>query len=176
MSRRSLIVTPPAGYEPTIARWVWLLEDARQLTLETLEGMTDATMNWAPPDGSNSIGTLIYHILAVELDWLYAEILAVQEFPAECMALLNYEMRDEAGRLTEVNHETLATQLARLTAGRQLLLNTLGQMSLEDFYRFRSLEPYDVTPEWVLYHLLQHEAEHRGQMMETRSRAERSHQ
>ncbi len=176
MSRRSLIVTPPDGYEPTIARWVWLLEDARQLTLETLEGLTDATMNWAPPDGSNSIGTLLFHIVAVELDWLYAEILAVQEYPAEGMALLNYEMRDETGRLTVVNHETLTTQLARLAAGRQLLVNALRSMTLADFYRARSLEPYDVTPEWVLHHLLQHEAEHRGQIMETRTRAEHSPQ
>lgn len=176
MSRRSLIVTPPDGYEPTIARWVWLLEDARQLTLETLEGLTDATMNWAPSDGSNSIGTLLFHIVAVELDWLYAEILAVQEYPAEGMALLNYEMRDETGRLTVVNHETLTTQLARLAAGRQLLVNALRSMTLADFYRARSLEPYDVTPEWVLHHLLQHEAEHRGQIMETRTRAEHSPQ
>lgn len=176
MSRRSLIVTPPDGYEPTIARWVWLLEDARQITLETLEGMTAATMNWAPHDGSNSIGTLLFHIVAVELDWLYAEILAVQEYPAEGMALLNYEMRDETGRLTVVNHETLTTQLARLAAGRQLLVNALRPMTLADFYRTRSLEPYDVTPEWVLHHLLQHEAEHRGQIMETRTRAEHSQQ
>lgn len=174
MSRRSLIITPPAGYEPTIARWVWLLEDARQLTLEVFEGMSDATLNWAPPDGSNSIGTLIYHILAVELDWLYAEILALQEYPAEGMALLNYEMRDATGRLTEVNHETLQQQLDRLAAGRHLLLQTLRSMTAADFYHPRTLEPYDVTPEWVLHHLLQHEAEHRGQMMETRTRAESS--
>lgn len=176
ITRRTLVVTPPAGYEPTIARWVWLLEDARQLTLEAIAGMSDATMNWPPPDGSNSIGTLLYHILAVELDWLYAEIMALQVYPAEGMALLTYEMRDETGRLTEVNHETLAQQLARLATGRQLLLATLRQMTLGDFYRSRSLEPYDVTPEWVLHHLLQHEAEHRGQILETRTRAERSQQ
>ena len=35
-------------------------------------------------------------------------------------------------------------------------------MTLDEFRRPRSLPQYDVTPEWVLHHLTQHEAEHRG--------------
>jgi uncharacterized damage-inducible protein DinB len=33
--------------------------------------------------------------------------------------------------------------------------------------------PYDVTPEWVLHHLMQHEAEHRSQIGAPRARAQR---
>jgi uncharacterized damage-inducible protein DinB len=35
------------------------------------------------------------------------------------------------------------------------------------------LPPYDVTPEWVLHHLMQHEAEHRSQIGALRARAQR---
>ena len=48
------------------------------------------------------------------------------------------------------------------------------QMSLEDFRRARVLEAYDVTPEWVLHHLCQHEAEHRDEIIALREGAQKS--
>jgi uncharacterized damage-inducible protein DinB len=47
------------------------------------------------------------------------------------------------------------------------------QMDLAEFRRVRALPAYDVTPEWVLHHLMQHEAEHRSQIGAVRRRAER---
>jgi uncharacterized damage-inducible protein DinB len=47
-------------------------------------------------------------------------------------------------------------------------------MALPEFRRVRSLTHYDVTPEYVLHHLMQHEAEHRGQIGTLRARAEGS--
>jgi uncharacterized damage-inducible protein DinB len=41
-------------------------------------------------------------------------------------------------------------------------------MSREEFRRPRKVEDYTVTPEWVIHHLIQHEAEHRGQIGEIR--------
>jgi uncharacterized damage-inducible protein DinB len=42
-------------------------------------------------------------------------------------------------------------------------------MTLEDFRRPRHFPgQYDVTPEWVLYHLMEHEAEHRGHIQTLR--------
>ena len=37
-------------------------------------------------------------------------------------------------------------------------------MAPTDFRRIRALSDYDVTPEWVLHHLMQHEAGHRGEI------------
>lgn len=42
-----------------------------------------------------------------------------------------------------------------------------------EFRRVRSLPYYDVAPEWVLHHLMQHEAEHRSQIGSLRARAQR---
>lgn len=159
-------IEPAAGYDPVIARWVWMLEETRQRTKEALAGVVETALNWAPPDGGNSMGTLLYHIVAIELDWLYAEILEIQDFPQEVHSLLPYEVRDATGRLTVVQDESLETHLTRLDAGRTLFLSKLRSMSRDDFYRVRHLEPYDVTPEWVLYHLMHHEAEHCGQIWE----------
>jgi uncharacterized damage-inducible protein DinB len=37
-------------------------------------------------------------------------------------------------------------------------------MTVAEFRRPRPVNFYLVTPEWVLHHLMQHEAEHRGQI------------
>ena len=68
---------------------------------------------------------------------------------------------------------TAAMWLGRLEIVRTLLLDVYQQMELTEFRRVRSFASYDVTPEWVLHHLMQHEAEHRSQIGALRSRTER---
>jgi uncharacterized damage-inducible protein DinB len=53
------------------------------------------------------------------------------------------------------------------------LLDALRNMTPDDLRRPRFVEQYEVTPEWIFHHLMQHEAEHRGQIGELRLRAER---
>jgi hypothetical protein len=48
------------------------------------------------------------------------------------------------------------------------------RMSLEDFRTLRPSGDNQVTPEWVIEHLAQHEAEHRGQIWEARVAGERA--
>ncbi len=170
--RDQLLIVPLAGYEPTVARWLWLLTDIRTRTLDVLAGVAESTLDWQPDEGANTIGTLLYHIVAIELDWLYVEILERPDYGPEVSALLPYEIREPSGRLMPVVGETLQSHLARMAASRQLLLNALRPMTAEDFYRVRRLDAYDVTPEWVLYHLMEHEAGHRGELGELRRQAE----
>jgi uncharacterized damage-inducible protein DinB len=134
--------------------------------------MAESTLHWRPDDEANTIGTLLYHIVAIELDWLYVEILERPDYGPEVVALLPHDVRGPSGRLTPVHGETLADHLARMAASRQLLLDALYPMTAADFYRVRCLDAYDVTPEWVLYHLMEHEAGHRGEIGELRRQAE----
>lgn len=159
------MVQPVTAVHPEIGRAMWWLEEARSRLKETLEGLDESLLDWEPYPNGNSIGTLLYHIVAVEIDWLYCEVL-VQEFSPETVALLPHPMRDESGRLFPVTAVSLADHLHRLDAARQLLLDIYAQLTLADFRRLRHLPEYDVTPEWVLFHLTDHETEHRGHIQE----------
>ena len=165
-------IEPSANYEPTIARWVWSLEDTRQRTKHCLDGIAPDTNDWTAPDGNNSIGALLYHLVAIEMSYLYEDILEIG-WSAELEPLLIYDVRDEYGRLTPIRGESIEAHLDRLDAGRALMLNALSEMTLDEFYRPRQVEDYVVTPEWILHHLMQHEAEHRGQISAIRFRAEK---
>jgi uncharacterized damage-inducible protein DinB len=161
--RETLVVDHDLAADPTIASLLWMLEDCRRLTLEVVVGLDQATLDWEPKIGGNSIGALLYHIAAVEADWLYAEVLQ-EEPPADVYALFPQDMRDESGHLTRWRGDDLPTLEHRLAEIRQKLVATYTRMTAEDFCRPRALPDYDVTPEWVLHHLLQDEAVHRGEM------------
>lgn len=166
------VIHPLDGYDPYIGAWLWSMQDTRRRTLNTLNGIDDEITNWVSPDGTNSIGTLLYHIAAIEMSWLYEDILERPDLPPEILSLMAYDVRDDAGNLTSVIVESLDTHLNRLQFCREHFLSMFAGMSREEFRRPRELENYQVTPEWVVHHLNQHEAEHRGQIGEIRKMAE----
>ena len=166
-------VEPLPGYEPTIGRWLWLLEDTRRETKEeALAGLAPAALDWTPPQSQNSIGTLLYHIALIELDWLYTEALESQPWPEELKPLFALSDRDAHKRLSPLRGETLEEHLHRLDLVRQHLLTAFRGMTLEEFRRPHLFPQYRVTAEWVLQHVIQHEGEHRGQIQLLRSLAE----
>ncbi len=159
---------------PEVGRWLWALEDARRRTHIALEGLpadTPDIVDWTFPGEGNSIGTILYHLAAIEASWLYDEVLQ-QDFPPEVQALFPHDVRDDQGKLSSVKGINLDEYLDRLDKIRARVLTTFREMSLEEFRRPRSFPEYDVTPEWVLHHLMQHEAEHRGQIADLRMAAQ----
>ena len=168
-----LIVGALVSKAPEIGRWLWALQDTRHLTMRELSGLSPALVDWLPGDHASSIGTVLYHIADIEADWLYVEVLE-QPIPPAVAALFPHPTRDDQGRLTQVQGFSVEQHLSRLETVRGRLLDVYQQMELADFRRVRSLANYDVTPEWVLHHLMQHEAEHRSQIGALRARAERS--
>ncbi len=167
-----LVIAPLPGFQVEIGRAVWMLEDARMRTRRALKGMNPDHVDYqATPDG-HSISTLMYHIAVIELDWLYAEVL-ITKWSDETAALFPHDVRDKAGRLTHIADYTQDELWGRLDHVRALLLDTFKGMTVDDFRRKRELPDYDVTPEWVLHHLCQHEAEHRDELIALRQGAER---
>ena len=73
--KRQNIVQPLADCEPEIGRWLWILEDARMRTREALEGVNDAQLDRIGGSNGHSISMLLYHIAAIEADWLVEEVM-----------------------------------------------------------------------------------------------------
>ena len=171
-TRDHLHVPAIEGFVPEIGRAIWLLEDTRTETGLRLEGIAPEVIDWQPPVG-NSIGTLLYHIAIIEMDWLYNEIMETH-MPESVWEPFLHPVRRADGRLSVVSGISLDAHFKRLDYTRRTLLEVFQHMSLEDFRRPRAVERYDVTPAWVIHHLIQHEAEHRGEIATIRSLAEAS--
>ncbi len=172
-TRDHLIATPFAGCPPEIGRALWALQETRKRTLAILQEIKEVgaaiLVDWRSPHERHSLGTLLYHLAAVEADWLYVEVLEI-DFPPEMQVWFPFDMRDTDGLLTTVTKQSLGLHLQRLAAVREALLATFSAMPAADFARPRALPRYDVTPEWVAFHLTQHEAEHRTEIASLHNR------
>ncbi|MEO7908703.1 MAG: DinB family protein [Roseiflexaceae bacterium] len=166
-----LIADSTAHAEPAIGVWLWALSDARRRTLIHLHDLPAPAIDWHPAENAQSIGSILYHMALIEADWLYTEVLE-QGYPDQIAALFPYDPRDQHGLLTSIHGVSLSEHLVRLDTARRHILAVYQAMNLHDFRRVRHLADYDVTPEWVLHHLTQHEAEHRSEIGALRARAE----
>ena len=87
---------------------------------------------------------------------------------------LSWDHRTEDNRLSEVSDQSLDEHLHRMQKVRHELLAHFKGMDLSDWRKVRQLEAYDVTPEWVIYHLIEHESHHRGQIFQLLRELEQS--
>ena len=127
------------------------------------------------------MATLLYHIAVFEMDWLYTDIIGLPEdeermlpgMPGELHPYFPYPIVEPGHVYTPVSGEPLSTHLDRLSVSRRAFIDIVSAMTLEDFRTPRPSGDDEVTPEWVVEHLSQHEAEHRGQIWEARVAAEK---
>jgi uncharacterized damage-inducible protein DinB len=89
------------------------------------------------------------------------------EYPTD---ILPVDHRDDEGTLNPMQNQSLDDHLARLEKIRAAFVERVGPMSAEDLHTPRIRDHYDVTPAWVMNHLMQHEAEHRSQIDRIRER------
>ena len=165
---RMQILEPLMDYEPLVGSWLSAYQDTRRRTLDTLGGLKPNLIDWCPPWSGNTVNAILYHLAAIEAEWLFTDILEKSKYPPLIDELFPYGVHDADGNLTSVPGISLQAHIQRLTDMREYFMNTMREINDRDFRRARIFPDYRVTPEWVIYHLMQHEAEHRGQIMDLR--------
>jgi len=168
MADRDLTVHAFPGCDPAVGSALWMLEDTRRRTLDAVAGLRDDHVDRVPAGFENSIGALLYQLAAIEADWLHADILGVP-YPDWMGGAFPHEVREVDGRLAAVTGYGMVEHLQRLALVRNHTRTALTGLTDDEFGREREVESGVTTPEWVLHHLRQHEAEHRGQIQSIRT-------
>ncbi len=160
------VITPHPASHPELGRWLWALQDTRRRTLDAIEGVTQEELDWTPPGLKNGIGTLLYHTALIETDYLCMDILGLDDYLPDLEALLPWPDRDESGELVVVTGVSLDQHLARLETVRRRFLERVSTLTAEQMDTPRTFPDwgYAISPAWTLHHLMQHEAEHRGEI------------
>lgn len=166
MSRNKVGRLP--GYFDELAGELWRMQNTRQRTLDAVVGLTEAEVDAVAPQLDNTIGATLYHIAAIEADWLYADILEV-DYPEWMGQWFPFDVREEAGILSPAPGFSVANHLERLATVRGHFLADIKQLPVAAFKELNGVTENPTSPEWVLHHLRQHEAEHRGQIQSIRT-------
>jgi hypothetical protein len=171
--KRTLQVEPLPGFETDVGRWLWALQEVRRYTVAAVEGLEQAALDWEGSEGGeNSIGSLLYHIGLIEMSWLYMDILE-RPIPDAVLADFPHHVSEPGGRLARVRGLPLGDHLARLERSRARFLEEVRALPAEAWRILRRPADVDyaVTPEWAVFHLVEHEAGHLYQIRAIRARA-----
>jgi uncharacterized damage-inducible protein DinB len=167
---RIVTCDPVEGYGPQVGRYVAQLNEVREDLLHELEGLSFEQIDWHPDEQAESIGTLLLHLDSVEWSWIHQDIFGAEDdaYPgiwAEAMPI-------RVG-VPQVQGRPLKAYLEQLAAGRARTLEVLRGFTDADLARQvgegeppRGMEPRSVlyTIDWIIWHIIEHEATHVGQV------------
>jgi uncharacterized damage-inducible protein DinB len=169
------LLTVPEGYRSaTVARFLWQMDEQRAGLLADVRGLSPAALGWQPRPGMNTIGMLLAHIAYAEAHLGQVGLLGEAVGHAEDVIGLTEEeeglpLAPGAPPSPALEGRTLADFEGLLSRAREhtrTIARTMTDADLErEVVRRRpdgTLRVFNVG--WVFYHLLEHEAGHRGQI------------
>jgi uncharacterized damage-inducible protein DinB len=135
------------------------LEEGRARTLRHVAKVPPERLHWSSAEFPNSLAA---HLAVIELDWLYCDLLGV-DIPADVVAWFPIaDVRQADGRLCQAEDVGLPRLLDFLARARARLLEVVSRLEEAGLSELVEGQEGAATPEWILTHLAQHEAEHRG--------------
>ncbi len=142
---------------PEIQTDIERLRALRGDMLKTLDGASRAALNWKPtPRGTNSLFVLATHLRGSEQHWIH-RVIGGQTIARD---------RDAEFRARGADAEKFRAEFAANTRASEAVL---GALSEADLNATRAAPNYgDVSVRWVIVHVIEHYAEHAGQMSLTR--------
>ncbi len=167
---RHVTCDPVPGYSPQIGRYVAQLTEVRADLVHELDGLTLAQLDWHPDDQTESIGTLLLHIDSVEWSWIHQDIFGASDdaYPGNWAEAMPIRVKEP-----QVQGRPLAAYLAQLAATRARTLAVLQGFTDADLPRLvgeaepsPGQEPRSTlyTIDWIIWHIIEHEATHVGQV------------
>jgi len=123
--------------------------------------------------------SLLYHIAKVELGWLYGDLKGLTDLtPAVKPDFPFPSTESDRTHLTRVLGIPLAEHVARLEHSRDVFLQEFQGISSDEWRRLRRPPDFakvrdEVTPEWAVFHLVEHETGHAFQISSLKARGTR---
>lgn len=159
-AKRVITLDREDGLSPRVALLYSMMEKVRGRLFSRIESLSDVDIDYSPHGRSiETIGTLLFHIAAVEWSWIFEDI-GRKEMDYEKWKQA-FPLREDIDQLTG---QRVEFYFDRLNEVRQEVLEWLRGIDDEELDRLIDLGHAEVSIEWVLFHLIEHEAMHIGQI------------
>ena len=145
---------------PRVALFFSMMERTRRTLIRRAETLSKETIDFSPQrQNVETIGTLLLHIAAVEWGWIFEDI-AGKEMEYEKWKY-GFSLREN---IDQLEGEDVEFYLSQLKEVRQEVFDFLKTISDKDLDSIVDVDGEKVSMEWILFHLLEHEAMHLGQI------------
>ncbi len=172
------LIEPAPGFAAEVGSFLAQLDDQNECLTEDTRGATPAELAWQPGPGTNTIGMLIAHIAIVEVYWLMVANQSVgDDYFARVRDILGIGPDDDGmpAAADAPPPATLAGKdlafyddlMARARRHTRSIVSRWGPAELDG--RVSRVSRRDGTAwtqnrRWILYHVLEHQAGHYGQI------------
>jgi uncharacterized damage-inducible protein DinB len=164
MRRRVLTAHP--GLSTGIGYYLSGMEEVRSQIVAAVKTIPDDLIGKPPFLGAHSIGGLVLHIGEAEWFWMQM-VVSGHELTEEDKQAPHWDVLDDVERVAR-NAYTTEFCLNEVQKIRNQTREVLFSYSDKDLERIITHERKGITSEynlrWILHHLIDHEAQHKGQI------------
>ena len=146
----------------------WMLEDIRKETIKGISNLTKEQLFAVPEEGEFPIGAYLMHLCECDIHWL--EVISgdkqSDELKKECYFDKWFDPSGEPGPPATAPELIQYATLLKTTRARFLdYILSIDDDDLEiDIVIKRKSGDVSISKKWIIYHIIEHEAHHRGQM------------
>jgi len=169
MSAKRIDLPDRGEMEPEVGLFYIMQQELRRRLKAAVAELTPKQLVWVPEKAGNSIGVLLLHIAEAELFWIQY-VCAGQELTAEQKEELRTEAFGELSEAPPLEEHPVQWFVEKLDDTRRFttaFYTTLTDLALDDLKLYTGDDggEYEFTVRWILYHILEHEAGHRAQIL-----------
>ena len=151
---------------------IYELEDIRKVLLKGVDHLTKEQLFTPPVPGEFPIGAYLMHFAEVDLGWLKTLSEDTVEISDDIKNRSYYNSWYDAWGEDKGEPPTEALEVQAyfdtMAETRKMLLDYINTMTDDDLEkevtRTHDGKDYKFIKKWIIYHLIEHEAHHRGQM------------
>ncbi len=161
------VLKPAEGFSPAIGFFVSGMEEVRGQLQWAVEGMTEQQLGLRAVPGAHSIAALVLHIGEAEWWWMQCNVsghkLTTEDRQAPYWDVLK-NPDSFASKLYSA--QFCLDEIAKIRKQTRDLLASFNDDDLERIFSFeRRGELHEHSLRWILHHLIDHEAQHKGQIL-----------
>ncbi|MFW9922701.1 MAG: DinB family protein [Candidatus Thorarchaeota archaeon] len=155
-------LTKDPSLEPKISLLYAQMQEVRKRLLRIIEPIDDNMIDFSPNEKEfETIGTMLYHIAGVEWSWIFQDIDG-EELDEEKWKYA-FPLRKEVN-IPQLKGQGKKFYLIELESVRKKVFERLKKFSDNDLEKLYGTETEKFSLEWVLFHLIEHETIHIGQI------------
>ncbi|HEY2955468.1 MAG TPA: DinB family protein [Candidatus Eisenbacteria bacterium] len=163
----------PGAKSRAIGLFLWQLDDQTRRLKEDTRGATPEELAWQPAPGMNTIGMLLAHVAVVETHWIGASALGLEWSTIQVLPVTRQDtgipLPAGAAPPEALHGKDLAFFDDLLDRARAYTRSALAPLAEADLdRRFVRRRPdgteFEANVAWAIYHVLEHEAGHYGQI------------
>ena len=164
---RQRVLTPHPGLSTGIGYYLSGMEEVRSQLVATVKDIPDDLIGKPAFLGAHSIGGLVLHIGEAEWFWMQM-VVSGHQLTDEDKKAPYWDILDDVDAVAR-NGYTAAFCLAEVEKIRNQTRDVLFTYNDKDLERIIHFERHDKPTEhnlrWILHHLIDHEAQHKGQIL-----------